>query len=71
MTDGRGEGRVRINYRVTLEGQQQELEIVDGRLEDMLVHSVFTNVYYEFYTNFRYTTYIERTWGFPARRRIT
>lgn len=58
MTDGRGEGRARINYQVTLEAQQQELKIVDGRLEDMLVHSVFTNVYYEFYTNLRYTTYI-------------
>ena len=53
----RGEGESQILDVVTQEKQQQELETLDGGLEDLLAHSVFANVYYEFNTNSRYTPY--------------
>ena len=56
-TYSRGGGEAQIIDEVTLEKQQQELEIVDGGLEDLLAHSVFANVFYEFRTNSRYTPY--------------
>ena len=54
----RGEGTGQILDAVTQEKQQQELEIIDGGLEDLLSHSVFANVYYEFRSNSPYTPYI-------------
>ena len=56
-TYSRGGGEAQIIDEVTREKQQQELEIVDGGLEDLLAHSVFANVFYEFRTNSRYTPY--------------
>ena len=54
----RGEGESQILDAVTQEKQQQEIEIIDGGLEDLLSHSVFANVYYEFKSNSPYTPYI-------------
>ncbi len=53
----RGEGEGQVLDAVTQEKQQQELETVDGGLEDLLAHSVFSNVYYEFRSNSPYTPY--------------
>ena len=53
-----GGGETQILDVVTQEKQQQELEIVDGGAEDLLSHSVFANVYYEFKSNSPYTPYI-------------
>lgn len=53
-----GGGGAQIIDVVTLEKQQQELELVDGGLEDLLSHSIYANVYYAFQTNTRYTPYI-------------
>ena len=54
----RGEGEDQILDAVTQEKQRQELETLDGGLEDLLSHSVFANVYYEFKSNSPYTPYI-------------
>ena len=53
----RGEGGSQVLDAVTQEKQQQEIEIIDGGLEDLLAHSVFANVYYEFKSNSPYTPY--------------
>ena len=53
----RGEGESQVLDAVTQEKQQQEIEIIDGGLEDLLAHSVFANVYYEFKSNSPYTPY--------------
>lgn len=53
----RGEGESQILDVVTQQKQQQEIEIIDGGLEDLLAHSVFANVYYELKTNSPYTPY--------------
>ena len=52
-----GEGESQVIDVVTQQKQQQELETIDGGLEDLLSHSIFANVYYEFQTNSRYTPY--------------
>ncbi len=54
----RGEDESQVLDAVTQEKQQQELETVDGGLEDLLAHSVFANVNYEFKSNSPYTPYI-------------
>lgn len=56
-TYSRGEGESQILDAVIQEKQQQELEIVDGGLEDLLSHSVSANVYYEIKSNSPYTPY--------------
>ena len=53
----RGEGESQVLDAVTQEKQRQEIEIIDGGLEDLLSHSVFANVYYEFKSNSPYTPY--------------
>ena len=52
-----GEGEAQILDAVTQEKQQQELEIVDGGLEDLLAHSFFVNAYYDFKTGTGFTPY--------------
>ena len=53
----RGAGEDQILDAVTQEKQRQELETLDGGLEDLLSHSVFANVYYEFKSSSPYTPY--------------
>ena len=53
----RGKGDAQIIDEVTLEKQQQELEIVDGGLEDLMAQSVFANAYYKCRMNSHYTPY--------------
>ena len=43
---------------MTQEKQQQELETLEGGLEDLLSHSVFANVYYDFRSDSPYTPYV-------------
>ena len=52
-----GAGEDQILDAVTQEKQRQELETLDGGLEDLLSHSVFANVYYEFKSSSPYTPY--------------
>ena len=54
----RGEGESEILDVVTQQKQRQEIEIIDGGLEDLLSHSVFANVYYEIKNNSPYTPYV-------------
>lgn len=54
----RGEGETQILDAVTQEKQQQELEIVDGGLEDLLAHGFFVNAYYDFQTGTEFTPYV-------------
>lgn len=53
----RGEGESQILDVVTQQKQRQEIESIDGGLEDLLAHSVFANVYYRFKRNSPYTPY--------------
>ena len=36
----------------------EELEILDGRVDDVLSHNFFANLYYDFHTNSRFTPYV-------------
>lgn len=51
----RGEGEDQILDAVTQEKQRQEIETLEGGLEDLLAHSVFANVYYESQNDTPYT----------------
>ena len=53
-----GAGESEILDVVTQEKQQQELETLDGGLEDLLAHNVFANVYYDFRSDSPFTPYI-------------
>ena len=64
----RGVGEDLILDAVTQEKQRQEIEIVDGGLEDLLSHSVFANVYYEYRTDSPYTPYFGVGVGLSSTR---
>ena len=53
-----GEGESEILDVVTQEKQQQELETLDGGLEDLMAHSFFVNAYYDFRSDSPFTPYV-------------
>lgn len=57
-TYGRGEGESQVIDEITQQKQRQEIETIDGGLEDLLAHGVFANVYYDFQTRSAWTPYV-------------
>ncbi len=53
-----GEGESQIIDVVTQEKQQQELETLDGGLEDLMAHSFFANAYYDFRSDSPFTPWL-------------
>ena len=53
-----GEGASQIIDVVTQEKQQQELETLEGGLEDLMAHSFFANAYYDFHSDSPFTPYL-------------
>ena len=47
-----------VSDEVTLAKLEQELEIVEGRIDDVLSHNVFANLYYDVASDSRFTPYL-------------
>lgn len=56
-TYARGQGESQVIDEVTQQKNRQELETIDGGLEDLLAHGVFANVYYDFRSDSPFTPY--------------
>ncbi|MCY4544154.1 MAG: outer membrane beta-barrel protein [Gemmatimonadetes bacterium] len=57
-THKQDEGELQVLDVVTQEKQQQELETLEGGLEDLMAHSFFVNAYYDFRSDSPFTPYV-------------
>lgn len=57
-TYGQGAGESQVIDEITQQKQRQEIETIDGGLEDLLAHGVFANAYYDFQTSTDWTPYV-------------